>query len=45
MFRWGVLSTARIAREQMIPAIQQSGNGVVQAIASRDLGRAEALAR
>jgi predicted dehydrogenase len=45
MFRWGILSTALIAREQMIPAIQQSANGTVAAIASRDLARAQALAR
>ncbi|MBX3532378.1 MAG: Gfo/Idh/MocA family oxidoreductase [Rhizobiaceae bacterium] len=44
MFRWGILSTALIAREQMIPAIQQSDNGVVAAIASRDGERARALA-
>jgi predicted dehydrogenase len=44
MFRWGILSTAKIAREQMIPAIQQSDNGVLRAIASRDEGRARALA-
>ena len=45
MFRWGILSTARIAREQVIPAIQDSENGVVAAIASRDEKRAAALAR
>ncbi len=45
MFRWGVLSTAKIAREQLIPAIQDSENGVVAAIASRDEKRAAALAR
>jgi predicted dehydrogenase len=44
MFRWGIVSTALIAREQMIPAIQQSDNGIVAAIASRDGGRARALA-
>lgn len=44
MFRWGVLSTAKIAREQIIPAIQQSANGVLHAIASRDEARAHALA-
>ncbi len=44
MFRWGILSTALIAREQLIPAIQDSDNGVVAAIASRDAGRARALA-
>jgi predicted dehydrogenase len=44
MFRWGVLSTAKIAREQLIPAILDSDNGVLAAIASRDLGKARALA-
>ena len=34
--RWGVLSTARIGIRSLIPAIQQSSNGVVAAIASRD---------
>lgn len=40
MFRWGVLSTALIARDHVIPAIQQSGNGIVTAIASRHAARA-----
>jgi predicted dehydrogenase len=44
MFRWGILSTALIAREQMIPAILQSENGIVAAIASRDASRARAIA-
>lgn len=44
MFRWGILSTAKIAREQLIPAIQASENGVLAGIASRDLAKAEALA-
>jgi predicted dehydrogenase len=44
MFRWGILSTAKIARDQVIPAIQTSDNGVVAAIASRDTGKAERLA-
>ncbi len=43
--RWGVLSTARIGRRQVIPAIQQSRNGEVVAIASRDLDRARAAAQ
>ncbi|RIK84118.1 MAG: oxidoreductase [Hyphomicrobiales bacterium] len=44
MFRWGILSTARIAREQLIPAIQESDNGTVHAVASRDAAKARALA-
>jgi predicted dehydrogenase len=43
MFRWGVLSTAKIGREQLIPAIQDAENGVLAAIASRDLSKAQAL--
>ncbi len=42
--RWGVLSTAHIAEGQVIPAIQQSNNGVMTAVASRDLSKAQAFA-
>ncbi len=34
--RWGILSTANIARAAVIPAIQSSKNGVVAAVASRE---------
>ena len=44
MFRWGILSTAKIGRDQVIPAILDSDNGVVQGIASRDERAARALA-
>lgn len=44
MFRWGILSTAKIGREQVIPAIQGSQNGNVHAIASRDAQNARNLA-
>lgn len=44
MFRWGVLSTAKIGRELVIPAILESTGNVVTAIASRDLAKARALA-
>jgi predicted dehydrogenase len=44
MFRWGVLSTAKIARDFVIPAVQASDNGNVHAIASRDEARARDLA-
>ncbi|MGB3500472.1 MAG: Gfo/Idh/MocA family oxidoreductase [Mesorhizobium sp.] len=44
MFRWGVLSTAKIGREHTLPAIAESSNGVVAAVASRDIGRARDLA-
>src|SRR5215210_540929 len=42
--RWGVLSTAKIAREKVIPATQRSELGSVVAIASRDLGHAKSVA-
>lgn len=41
--KWGILSTAKIALEQMIPAIQRSSNGEVYAIASSS-GKAQAIA-
>ena len=42
--RWGVLSTAKIGREKVIPAIRGGQLGDVTAIASRDLARAKATA-
>jgi predicted dehydrogenase len=42
--RWGVLSTAKIGRNWVIPATQASETGVVTAIASRDLAAAKATA-
>jgi predicted dehydrogenase len=42
--RWGALSTANIGRRAVLPAIQRSGNGELLAVASRDAGRAAALA-
>jgi predicted dehydrogenase len=44
MFRWGVLSTAKIGREQVLPALQDADNGVLTAVASRDVEKARALA-
>lgn len=44
MFRWGILSTAKIARDYVAPALADARNGKLTAIASRDLGRAEAMA-
>jgi predicted dehydrogenase len=38
--RWGILSTANIARKNW-KAIYHSGNGTVTTVASRDLGRAQ----
>lgn len=43
--RWGVLGAADIARQQVIPAIQGSANGIVAALAGRDLHRTHTLAR
>ncbi len=43
--RWGVLSTAEIGRVKVIPAMQKGTSTEVTAIASRDLGRAQAAAR
>jgi len=42
--RWGVLSTAKIGRVQVIPAINRGQFGTVTAIASRDLSRAKKVA-
>ncbi len=42
--RWGVLSTAKIGRTTVIPAIQRSEHGAVVAIASRNGETAEAVA-
>lgn len=44
MFRWGILSTARIGRDHVIPQLMDAENGVVTAIASRDEARARAVA-
>ncbi|MBX3570387.1 MAG: Gfo/Idh/MocA family oxidoreductase [Rhizobiaceae bacterium] len=44
MFRWGVLSTAKIGRDHVLPAIQDAENGVLTAVASRDEARARELA-
>jgi predicted dehydrogenase len=42
--RWGVLSTADIGRRKVIPAIQKARRCRVVAIASREPGRASAIA-
>ena len=42
--RWGILSTANIGTEKVIPGIQASAHSEVVAIASRDLGKAQAAA-
>jgi predicted dehydrogenase len=43
--RWGIVSTADIGINHVIPAIQKAENSVVVAIASRAAERAEAAAR
>ncbi len=42
--RWGVLSTANIARGALIPAIHASSGSELRAVASRDEARARAFA-
>lgn len=42
--RWGILSTANIGKKRVIPAMQQTRNGVVAAVASRSLDKAQAFA-
>lgn len=42
--KWGILSTAKIARLHVIPGMQQSEHGELYAIASRDLARAQQVA-
>jgi predicted dehydrogenase len=44
MLRFGILSTAKIGRELVVPAIQDAENAVVTAIASRDLAKARDMA-
>jgi predicted dehydrogenase len=42
--RWGILSTAHIARAAVVPAIKASRNGEVRAVGSRDGERSRAFA-
>ena len=44
MIRWGILSTAKIGREQVIPAILEAKGATLQAIASRNNEAARQLA-
>ncbi len=44
MLRFGILSTAKIARDVVMPAIQDAENAVITAVASRDVSKARALA-
>src|SRR5262245_7580377 len=43
--RWGILGAASIARRRVVPAMQQTSNGEVAAIASRTLDKAHAFAQ
>ena len=45
MLRWGILSTAKIGIEHVIPAILESENGIIEAIASRSEAKAKDVAR
>jgi predicted dehydrogenase len=42
--RWGIISTAKIGTEKVIPGMQRSKRGTVEAIASRDEARAKKAA-
>jgi predicted dehydrogenase len=44
MFRWGILSTAKIGREQVVPQMQDAENCVVTAVGSRDEAKARSFA-
>lgn len=44
MLKWGILSTANIGVQEVIPAILRSQTSAVEAIASRDLSRAQNIA-
>lgn len=42
--RWGILGCARVARQVMAPGIRQSRNGLILAVASRNLETAQMFA-
>ena len=44
MLRWGILSTADIARKKVVPGMRRARRCEIVAIASREGGRAEAVA-
>ncbi len=44
MLRFGIISTAKIAADHVVPAIQDAENCVVTAVASRDIAKAKAFA-
>lgn len=43
--RWGILSTANIARSSFLPGLRATRDGVAYAVAGRDRGRTEAFAQ
>ncbi|MCC7371119.1 MAG: Gfo/Idh/MocA family oxidoreductase [Chloroflexi bacterium] len=43
-FRWGILSAANIARKRFVPGVRTGSEGIVAAVAARDLERAQAFA-
>ena len=43
--RWGILSTAKIGVDKVIPAMQRAANCEIVAIASRDAARAQSVAK
>jgi len=45
MLRWGILSTAKIGIERVIPAILESDNGIITAIGSRNGTKAQQVAQ
>ena len=45
IINWGILSTAKIGWEHVIPAIKKSKNSQVIALASRNLSSATALTK
>jgi predicted dehydrogenase len=42
--RWGILSTANIARKKVVPGMRKARRSTIAAIASREAGRAEQVA-
>ena len=44
MIRWGILSTAKIAREHVIPAILEADGAQLTAIGSRSIRKATEMA-
>jgi 1,5-anhydro-D-fructose reductase (1,5-anhydro-D-mannitol-forming) len=45
MVRWGIVGLGRIADTEIAPAINASQHGVLQAVVSRDQGRADSFAQ